>query len=187
MRLISATVRSVRMHRELRIDFDASRTVIGGPNESGKSTFADAIRRALFVRAKTTGSARDDMVSSIHTGHPEVEVEFACDDTHYVLKKRFSGQSGTCTLADVTGSTWSGEEAETRLADLLGTDSAVGRATANRLAQQWTHLWVVQGTSGANPLDSANAERDALMAHLQTLGAAAVMQSARDASAADRH
>ncbi|MBZ0188390.1 MAG: ATP-binding protein, partial [Candidatus Obscuribacterales bacterium] len=42
MKLLSATVRNYRIHRETTVDFDPSRSLIGGPNESGKSTFIEA-------------------------------------------------------------------------------------------------------------------------------------------------
>ena len=42
MRLISAIVRAYRLHRETTVSFDPHRTLIGGPNEAGKSTLAEA-------------------------------------------------------------------------------------------------------------------------------------------------
>jgi recombinational DNA repair ATPase RecF len=52
MRLLSVTIRHYRVHHELRVQFDESRTIIGGPNESGKSTLIEAIHRALFLKSK---------------------------------------------------------------------------------------------------------------------------------------
>ena len=71
MRLLSLTVRNYRVHKELTVTFDPSRNLIGGPNESGKSTLAEAAHRALFLRAKTGGKTQKEMVSTRHLGDPD--------------------------------------------------------------------------------------------------------------------
>ena len=76
MKLISATVRNYRLHRDVTVTFDPSRTLIGGANETGKSTLIEAIHRGLFLKATVTGEAQKSMVSMIHNGHPEGEVRF---------------------------------------------------------------------------------------------------------------
>mgnify|MGYP003471247982 CR=1 FL=1 len=58
MKLLSAVVRNYRVHREVAVEFDGSRTLIGGPNESGKSTLMEAVHRALFLKATVTGEAQ---------------------------------------------------------------------------------------------------------------------------------
>src|ERR1022692_1536665 len=98
MRLISVTVRNCRLHRELKVDFDPSRTLIGGPNETGKSTLIEAMHRALFLRAKGNTEQHRAMTSTLFNGHPEVELVFEAGGNTYVLKKRF-GINGTTTLA----------------------------------------------------------------------------------------
>ena len=45
MKLVSATVRNYRVHSDKTVDFDPRLTLITGPNESGKSTQAEAIHR----------------------------------------------------------------------------------------------------------------------------------------------
>ena len=52
MRIKTATLRNCRIHRELTVEFDPARTLIGGPNEVGKSTLVEAIHRALFLKAR---------------------------------------------------------------------------------------------------------------------------------------
>jgi len=52
MRLSFVTLRNYRLHREVRVGFDPSRTLIGGQNEAGKSTLVEAVHRALFLKAK---------------------------------------------------------------------------------------------------------------------------------------
>src|SRR3954470_6033110 len=98
MRLTSVLLRQYRVHRELHVEFDRSRTLIGGPNESGKSTLVEAIHRAFFLKANGTTEHHRAMVSTLYPGHPEVEVAFEAGGVTYQLKKRF-GASGTVTLS----------------------------------------------------------------------------------------
>ena len=185
MRLLSITVRYYRLHREVKVELDPLRTLIGGPNECGKSTLIEAAHRALFLRAKTTGEAQKSMISRNHGGQPEVEVCFEARGRAYHLLKRFTGTNGTAALTEIGGSTWFGDEAETILAGLLGVDAAGGgRAAGGRVTQQWAHLWVWQGCAGADPTEHANIHCAALLARLQEVGGAAAMQSDKDARVA---
>lgn len=187
MRLISATVSNYRVHRCVTVEFDPERTLIGGPNESGKSTLVEAIHRALFLKATVTGEARDAMVSRVAQGHPEVELLFECDGERYQLAKRFSGQTGAARLTHMGGSTWHGEEAESRLADLLGVETVGGgRGILERVKKQWSHLWIWQGMSEQDPSEDVSAQRESLLQRLQQVGGAVAMQSARDEQVASR-
>jgi len=185
MRLLSATVRNYRIHRELTVDFDRARTLIGGPNESGKSTLIQAIHRGLFLKATVTGKTRNDMVSRRSPGQPEVQLRFQAEGAEYQLVKRFAGQNGTIQLTRVGGQTWQGEEAQARLAGLLGV-AEPGRPTAGTLDQQWAHLWVWQGESGSDPSVDVAAEEAALLQQLQCVGGAVAMQSKLDGQVAAR-
>ena len=49
MRLLRATVRNYRAHRELAVEFDRAVTLLVGPNEVGKSTFLEAVHRGLLL------------------------------------------------------------------------------------------------------------------------------------------
>jgi DNA repair exonuclease SbcCD ATPase subunit len=185
MRLISATIRHYRVHQELQLTFDPSRTLIGGPNECGKSTAIEAIHRALFLKARATGDVQRGMVSHSSPGTPEVDVVFDVGDRRFQLVKRFSGNSGTTRLTEIGGETLTGDEAEEHLARLLGVEQASGgRGMVERVAQQWAHLWVWQGQSGSDPTTHATAQRDGLLQRLQESGGAAAMQSALDAAVA---
>lgn len=174
MRLTSITVRNCRVHRELKLTLDPSRTLIGGPNSSGKSTLVEAAHRALFLRAKGNSELHRALKSTLHNGHPEVEVEFEAGGRSWQVQKRFSGASGSARLTESGGATLSGDEAEAKLRCLLGVDEE-GKATG-----QWAHLWVWQGRAGEDPTEHANAQRDALLSRLQHEGGAAAMQSATD-------
>lgn len=180
MRFISATLRNCRVHRELKVEFDPARTVIGGLNETGKSTLIEAVHRALFLKAKGSTEHHRALVSSLHTGHPEVELTFAADGTTYVLKKRF-GANGTTSLAPSNGLSLSGDAAESELARLLSVEVGL---TGKAMGVQWAHLWVWQGQSGDDPSGHATTQHAALLQRLQDLGGAAALQSELDARVA---
>ena len=185
MHITSITVRNYRVHRELKVELNRNLTLIGGPNETGKSTLVEAAHRALFLRAKITGETQKSMVSNCHPGHPEVEVSFDSGGQAYVISKRFSGTNGTATLTEVNGPTWQGDEADTKLAEILGVEAmGGGRGAGDRVAVQWAHLWVWQGQAGTDPSEHANNQRVSLLTRLQNSGGAAAMQSDLDARVA---
>jgi len=180
MRLLSLTVRSYRVHKDLTVQFDPSRNLIGGPNESGKSTLAEAIHRALFLRSKVGGNLREEMRSTLHPGEPEVDLTFEACDSRWSLEKRFAGSKGSSRLTDTAGHVFKDDEAETKLAEILKCDTNGGRLTANQLPLMWSHLWVWQGSSGTDPSGHTSDHKDTLVQRLQQDGLAAVMQSATD-------
>jgi DNA repair exonuclease SbcCD ATPase subunit len=94
MRIQSVTVRNYRIHRELTVKLDDFRTLIGGPNECGKSTLVEAIHRALFLKSKVGGDIQKSMVSTLYAAAPEVELSFTAANQEYQLVKRFSGANG---------------------------------------------------------------------------------------------
>lgn len=187
MRIKSITIRNYRAHRDLTVQLDDSRTLIGGPNECGKSTLVEAVHRALFLKSKVTGDVQRSMVSTWFAGSPEVEVGFTVGSSDYILAKRFSGHTGTTRLVQFGGETWHGDDAETRLASLLKVEAVGGgRGVGERVAQQWSHLWVWQGQSGSDPSEHANLQKDGLLQRLQQTGGAAALQSEMDARIAAR-
>lgn len=177
MRLISLTLRHYRIHHERTVTFDPGRTVIGGPNESGKSTLAEAAHHALFLQHRRGGKDQKAMKSRLGSEPPEVELVFEQDGVRHTLRKCFKGSTGTIELRDDAHGQWSGDEAEERLARLLGYDGPVG---ASRVASRWAHLWIRQGESGGDPSDPVSAEQDKLLPLLQQQGGAALMQSELD-------
>jgi|GEM_PF-315036 len=184
MHIRSVVVRNYRVHRELSVAFDRKLTLIGGPNEVGKSTLAEAIHRGLFLKSKVTGEALSPMKSNVGEGAPEVEVEFQKNDAVYRVHKKFNGTNGTTRLSQVNGKTWQGDEAESRLADILGVEQVVGgKGIGERVGQQWAHLWVWQGQSGADPSTHATSQQESLLSRLQN-GSAVVMQSELDSKIA---
>ncbi len=187
MRLLSLNVKNYRVHGDVTVTFDPSRNLIGGANESGKSTLAEAAHRALFLRAKTGGNVQKEMVSQTHLGDPEVTLSFEAAGTTWELEKRFAGTSkGSTRLTPASGATLRDDEAETKLTEILGTEGASGRGAANQLPSLWAHLWVWQGKSGDDPSLHASDHKDTLVQRLQKDGIAAVMQSATDQLAAEK-
>ncbi|MCP5534426.1 MAG: SMC family ATPase [Akkermansiaceae bacterium] len=186
MRIISLTVRNYRVHKDLTVNFDPSRNLVGGPNESGKSTLAEAAHRALFLRAKTGGNVQKEMVSTRHLGEPEVVLTFEAGGTRWELEKRFAATKGSTRLTAQGGATLRDDEAETKLAELLKTETAGGRGAAGLLPELWAHLWVWQGKAGDDPSAHTAAHKAQLIQHLQQSGVAAILQSAADQRVAGR-
>ena len=187
MRFVSLTVRNYRRHREQRVDFDRSRHLVGGPNESGKSTLAEALHRALFFRAKAGGEIREAMVSLRHAGHPEVEVEFEAAGSRWVLRKTFPGSAkGNTVLTEAAGRTWRDDEAEEQLGILTGVAAAGGKGAVKELAAAWPHLWVWQGRAGDHEAWESDSQAGSLVRRLQGAGVAAIVESDADQRTRER-
>ena len=187
MRLLSARVRDYRRHRDLPISFDPRFTVIAGPNQSGKSTLAEALHRALFLPVKTGGELLKGMQSDPCLAEPEVEISFEAAGQRWELRKRFAGARGSASLRDSTGRSLQGEDAEERLAELIGTAAvARNRGAADQLKERWGHLWVWQGSASSNPLglNAASYDHDRLVERLQA-GADLGVQSPLDLAVLD--
>jgi recombinational DNA repair ATPase RecF len=179
MRLLSLNVRNYRIHRDLTLDFDPSRNLIGGSNETGKSTLAEAIHRALFMRHRAGGELRNSMKSLVHSGDPEVRLTFETGGETWTVEKRFAGTQGTARLSSAGGVSLQGDAAEDKLAEIIGNSAGVANRL-NDLTTRWAHLWVWQGTAGQDASAHAAAYRADLVQRLQQDGLAAIMQSAID-------
>lgn len=182
MRLISLQAKSYRVHDEVSITFDRARTVIRGPNETGKSTLLEAIQRALFLKSSVTGQLQRSMRSTLYGGQPEVELTFESVGETYTVHKRFSGTSGTTTLRRHGGNSWQDSEAEQLLAEIVGTDVSGQRINEERIREPWAHLLVLQGESGLDPTAYANRHRTDLLSRFQESGGAIVQESELDAA-----
>ena len=184
MRLHHCQLQNVRLHGDLEIAFSPGLTLIGGPNESGKSTLVEALHRALFLRASATGAPVEALQSRLHLGQPVVQLSFSARGDIWTLRKRFSGSSGQVSLqAGSSGSPLTGPAAEEVLAELVGVAETVGsRQAGTVLPSRWAHLWVRQGTAGDNLLEAGKGsyDFDRLRLQLEQSGGAAVQQSAHD-------
>jgi DNA repair exonuclease SbcCD ATPase subunit len=188
MRLLSCRLQNIRVHGDLTLEFGPGLTLIGGPNETGKSTLVEALHRCLFLRATATGTPVEALQSRLHLGQPQVELAFTARDESWTLVKRFSGSSGKVLLRSASGPHWQGPEAEEHLADLLGVNETLGSRQAGSLLRgRWAHLWVMQGRSGDDLLAQGGAhyDLDALVGQLEQGGGSA-MQSPQDQQVASR-
>ena len=161
MRLIRCRLESIRRHRALEVSFAPGLTLIGGANESGKSSLVEAMHRTLFLRASATGAAIRDLRSATHAGHPQVEIDFDAAGYRWSLLKCFSGAGGTSRLSRAGQEALLGGDAEDQLAALLGVEEIIGSRQVNRvLPTRWAHLWVMQGLAGRNLLDLSGEHYD---------------------------
>ncbi|MFM7676088.1 MAG: AAA family ATPase [Synechococcus sp.] len=187
MRLLSAHLRDYRLHRDLAVTFDPRFTVISGANQSGKSTLAEALHRALFLPVKTGGAVLEALRTDPFLADPEVLLAFECGGERWELRKRFAGSRGRVSLQDSRGRSLQGDEAEQRLAELIGTTAVPRtRAAGEQLKERWGHLWVWQGAASRNPLEQGAAayDHDRLVERLQA-GASLVVQSPLDLAVLD--
>ena len=139
MRLINCKVENVRVHSDLFIDFSPNITLIGGSNETGKSSLIDALHKALFLKATATGNPVEELRSKIYLGNPIVHIRFEANGETYNLRKRFTGKSGQVDLLnEINGNQLSGPAAEEKLADLLRVkESLSSRQVNNILPTRW--------------------------------------------------
>ncbi|WP_027966509.1 AAA family ATPase [Halomonas halocynthiae] len=144
MRLTHVRVENFQQFRTpLEInDLDDGINLFVGPNESGKSTLVRAIRAAFFERYKTR-TLVDLQPWGDSSAAPEVSLAFEWQGKHWTLNKRFLQRQ----RSDLTsgGEHYSGDEADDRLAELLGYDIP-GRGASK--AEHWGIpglLWVEQG------------------------------------------
>lgn len=187
MRLISARIRDYRLHRDRSVVFDRRFTVIAGPNQSGKSTLAEALHRALFLPVKTGGELLKGMQSDPFMAEPEVELAFEAAGQRWELRKRFAGIRGSVSLRDGGGRSLQGDEAEEQLAQLIGTAAVPrNRGAADQLKERWGHLWVWQGSASQNPLalGAGGYDHDRLVERIQA-GADLGIQSPLDLALID--
>ncbi len=176
MRIISAKLNNYRVHGELTVSFDRNITLIGGPNESGKSTLTEAIHRALFLKSSGRSELHTAMKSFSSAGAPEVELNFEANGKLHQLRKRFLSSPSTI-LTSSGAASLHGEEAEERLSELLHAETGLRK---KGVTSQWSHLWVWQGEAANNPSAHATSVKDDLLLRLQNQGAGSVMQSAFD-------
>lgn len=180
MHILHVHLQNYRVHRDFEATIDEAITLLQGPNESGKSTFVEAVHRTLFLKAKGTSELHTAM-SSNHGGVPTVTVKFAIGETTYTVKKEFNGTKGSTVLQSENNATLTGDAAEEKLAELLGVEGTVGGGGAKKtLPKRWAHLWVWQGSSNLSPLDSAEEAQPALRANLQHQAGAGLIVSSTD-------
>jgi DNA repair exonuclease SbcCD ATPase subunit len=184
MRLLNCQLQNVRLHGDLDLTFSPRLTLIGGANESGKSTLVEALHRALFLKASSAGAPVEALQSRLHLGQPVVQLSFEARGDTWTLRKRFSGSSGQVSLvARSSGRSLTGPVAEDMLSELVGAGKTVGSKQASTvLPSRWAHLWVRQGDAGDDLLTKGKHcyDFDQLRLQLERSGGAAVQQSGHD-------
>lgn len=181
MRLKKVTVRNYRLLHEITVDFDPKLQLIGGRNESGKSTIVEAIHRCLFLKAKGLTDDHRAMTPRDGAGVPEVELLLENQGKDYRIFKKFAGPKGVVEFDEVGASRLSGDPADDAISKLLGVESGVSGKT---LSSSWAHLWIEQGQSFHNPTDKTKLPTEQLNARLRTLGGTAFSSSNKDAELA---
>ncbi|MBV6272810.1 AAA family ATPase [Alcaligenaceae bacterium CGII-47] len=141
-RLRIEQLRQFRQPLEIR-DINPGINLFVGPNESGKSTIVRAIRAAFFERFKSN-SVDDLQPWGDSSAAPSVKLEFDWQGECWTLTKSFLKHK-RCDL-NIAGRLFNGEEAEEKLAQLLGFQFP-GRGASK--AEHWGIpglLWIDQGT-----------------------------------------
>jgi hypothetical protein len=108
-----------------------SSTLFAGPNEEGKSTIFEAVRRALFDRARGQAAWVNRLVPyGVPGAMPQVSLDFEHQGRRIRVTKRF-GTRGSTELSEFKSGAWTrvaaNEEAEERLLELLGARASTKR------------------------------------------------------------
>ena len=181
MEFKKVTIKNYRIHKEQVVEFDACLTLVGGENEKGKSTIAEAIHRALFFKAKGNSEQHKSMKSTLYPDDAEVELIFLSRGKEFKLIKKF-GSKGGVSLSEASMTTLNGDEAEAMLTTLIQTETNIA---GNNVSKKWPLLWVWQGVSSDNPVTFIEESHQKLIQRLQTFGASTVLSSKFDKQVSD--
>lgn len=147
MKLRRLRIESFKRFREpLTLEgFADGLNLFAAPNESGKSTVAEAIRAAFFERHRSS-SVQYLRPWGDASATPTVEVEFDIGEQRYKLTKAFLGRK-RCELVISGQPTLDGAAAEDHLAGLLGFTFPGKGASAPEHMGIPGLLWIRQGSS----------------------------------------
>lgn len=181
MRLLEINLKNYRVHRDTTVKFSPMIHVVGGRNEVGKSTLAEAIHRVLFLKADGMTEYHKKMKSNFG-GDPEIRLRFEQDGKTYVLFKRFLknqvtkfGIEGKAELSDA--------QADTELSAVIHAATGLGKSG---LTTQWAHLWAWQEQNMESPFGEDRYPHQDLIVQVQKLGGGAAMQSSKDQKVAEK-
>ncbi|TVS08919.1 MAG: hypothetical protein EA417_21775 [Gammaproteobacteria bacterium] len=132
-------------------DLSPHLNLVTGPNESGKSRVAQALRFGLFESSRGAGRFKQDLQTWGGSERPRVRVDFELAGAAWQVEKTFVSQQHQTRLSTANRA-FEGEEAEARLRELLGTEpgSTTSPASGAQLGR-WSLLWVEQGRAGEEP------------------------------------
>lgn len=178
----SVKLRNFKKHQSLDLTFNEKLNLVGGPNEAGKSTIAEAIHAALFFKHNGNSREQRELQSITTEDGPSVELQFQVGTQVYTLKKTFLNGS-SCTLTAAGQRTFAGSAAEEALANLLASNAPLGSTSQAR--GEWAHLWVWQGSAGNNPVPALASQQAKMFVQLQDFGVMAAMASEKDQKVAE--
>ncbi len=146
MKLQRITIREFRQFAgQIVIDgLEPGLNLFTGPNEAGKSTIAEALRTVFLERYKAS-HLKDLLPWGKASGQPAVEVAFELDGVPCTLSKQFVARQ-RCDLR-IGNEVYGEDEAEDRLAALLGFARATRGAMKAEFAGVPGLLWVQQGAT----------------------------------------
>jgi energy-coupling factor transporter ATP-binding protein EcfA2 len=175
MRIVSIAARAFKgLDRIELADLAPDLNLVVGPNESGKSRLVTALRYALFERYKGESEDKKALRTYGSTEAPSVEVSFETRGTVYTVRKQFLKASHA--RLEGGGRTWTDDDAEGKLRELLGTRPISGRREIDQFLGLWPLLWVRQGEGGFAPQSHMNEDararlRDVLAAQVNQVAA----------------
>lgn len=98
MRLVRLAVENLAGVKKAAIEFAAGLNVLYGPNETGKSTLAQAIRGALLLQS--TSSSHEPWIPWGTAHAPTVELVFETEPQRFWRVKKSFGERGEATLQE---------------------------------------------------------------------------------------
>ena len=171
MQLTTIRLRNFRVFAELDLELPAGLVGIYGPNGSGKSSLLESIMWALYGRSRTS---KGDIRTSGVTDECSVEIGFAHDGHHYLVRRSLSGVNATVKARMSAGSQVVADgptEVGRFVRATLGMDEAAFRSSVFAEQKQLTAF-----------CDNTPEQRRRLI--LQLLGITPI-EKARDAARAD--
>lgn len=136
MQILSVTLKNIKSHRDLELDFVKGINVLSGDNGAGKSTVFEAVGYALFGVDARDFVGNIDRFITIGEKKGEIAVTFAAGDGETYRVSRSVGAGSKWLLAKQLGRGFEVEdhagagETEARIRELLGLDS--GRSLAEQ-------------------------------------------------------
>jgi DNA repair exonuclease SbcCD ATPase subunit len=165
VRLERVSIKNFKSLGEFDAELAPGLNVIRGPNETGKSSFLEALRAAFFESATTASKSKVGRWVPWGTkAAPEIAVEFEAGGKRFRACKTFAKSKGKATLIDLAS--------DATLADSpQNVDSHLGEILRMGDAAFLCSSWVEQGGI-EDALDEAGDRAD-LRARLREAGAAA--------------